>query len=166
MGEKNTTQEAIMLLRWVGLFLLVISPVFGGHVGEAVAQGDVFKKSSSEKQVPQDRSRYTPATVLRVGHLIDPADGSVRHNQVIVVEGKKIVAVGEAAGGKVTIPSGATVVDLSRCLGSARLDGCAYARDPGNAYVGRVARLEVKGHALGDAGSFTAFEWQRIEIAQ
>jgi len=76
-----------MLLRWVGLFLLLVSPVFGGNVGEAVAQDAV------------------PAIVLRVGHLINPADGSVRHNQVIVVEGKKIVAVGEAAGSKVTIPS-------------------------------------------------------------
>jgi len=108
------TKETFMLLRWVCLFLLVVSPVFGGNVGEAVAQDAV------------------QTIALRVGHLIDPADGSVRHNQVILVEGKKIVAVGEAAGGKVTSDRGGSLP----CLGPARLDGCPRAHHRWTACVG------------------------------
>ncbi len=48
-------------------------------------------------------------TAIRAGHLIDPATGSAADGQVILVESGKIVAVGSG----VTIPAGATVIDLS-----------------------------------------------------
>jgi imidazolonepropionase-like amidohydrolase len=48
-------------------------------------------------------------TAIRAGKLVDPATGATSTNQVILVAGTKIQAV----GGNVTIPAGATVVDLS-----------------------------------------------------
>jgi imidazolonepropionase-like amidohydrolase len=48
-------------------------------------------------------------TAIRAGRLVDPATGRVAVNQVILVEGEKITAV----GGDVAIPAGATVIDLS-----------------------------------------------------
>jgi imidazolonepropionase-like amidohydrolase len=49
-------------------------------------------------------------TAIRAGKLVDPQSGSVGANQTIVVDGRKIVAV----GANVQIPDGATVLDLSR----------------------------------------------------
>jgi imidazolonepropionase-like amidohydrolase len=49
-------------------------------------------------------------TVIRAGRLIDPEAGTAAQNQVIVVEGGKVKAVG--AG--VEIPRGAALIDLSR----------------------------------------------------
>ena len=48
-------------------------------------------------------------TAVRAGRLIDPETGAAALNQVILVEGETIRAV----GADVTIPEGATVVDLS-----------------------------------------------------
>ncbi len=44
---------------------------------------------------------------VKAGHLIDPETGTVKDNQVIVVEGARIKSVGD------TIPAGAQVIDLS-----------------------------------------------------
>ena len=49
--------------------------------------------------------------VLRAGKLIDPETGTAAENQVIVVEGAKIKAVG--AADKIVVPAGAQVIDLS-----------------------------------------------------
>lgn len=49
-------------------------------------------------------------TAIRAGRLIDPETGTVATNQVILVEGEKFTAV----GANLTIPAGATVIDLSR----------------------------------------------------
>jgi imidazolonepropionase-like amidohydrolase len=49
-------------------------------------------------------------TAIRAGRLIDPATGVVSRNQVILIRGKKIAAVGP----NVAIPQGTPVVDLSR----------------------------------------------------
>jgi len=48
-------------------------------------------------------------TAIRAGRLVDPETGRTAVNQVILVEGEKITAV----GGGVAIPQGATVIDLS-----------------------------------------------------
>ncbi|MGB7926257.1 MAG: amidohydrolase family protein [Pyrinomonadaceae bacterium] len=48
-------------------------------------------------------------TAIKAGRLIDPETGTASTNQVILVEGKKITAVG--AG--LPIPAGANVIDLS-----------------------------------------------------
>ncbi len=52
-----------------------------------------------------------PVTVVKAGRLIDVATGTVREDQVIVVQGKTITAVGPASS--VSVPAGATVIDLS-----------------------------------------------------
>ena len=49
-------------------------------------------------------------TAIRAGRLIDPETGKVDSNQIILVEGRDIKAVGS----NVVIPKGATVIDLSR----------------------------------------------------
>lgn len=49
-------------------------------------------------------------TALRVGHLVDPENGTVADNQVVLVENGRFTAI----GGNVGIPAGAEVVDLSQ----------------------------------------------------
>jgi imidazolonepropionase-like amidohydrolase len=48
-------------------------------------------------------------TVIRAGRLVDPETGQASANQTVVVEGRKIKAV----GANVEIPKGANVIDLS-----------------------------------------------------
>ncbi|HEY0004409.1 MAG TPA: amidohydrolase family protein [Pyrinomonadaceae bacterium] len=48
-------------------------------------------------------------TVIRAGKLVDPEAGTVATNQVIIIEGGKIRAI----GARLEIPAGATVIDLS-----------------------------------------------------
>jgi len=48
-------------------------------------------------------------TAVRAGRLVDPERGRVETNQVVLVDGEKIVAVGR----DVQVPPGASVVDLS-----------------------------------------------------
>ena len=59
---------------------------------------------SAQAQAP------APITAVRAGRLIDPETGRALANQVILVEGTKIRDV----GANLTIPPGATVLDLSR----------------------------------------------------
>jgi len=51
-------------------------------------------------------------TVIRAGKLVDPATGQVLANQTIVVKGDTI----EAVGANVSVPPGATVIDLSSAV--------------------------------------------------
>lgn len=52
-----------------------------------------------------------PATVIKAGRLVDVAAGRVLADQVVLVQGGTIAAVGPA--GSVVVPAGAQVVDLS-----------------------------------------------------
>jgi len=49
-------------------------------------------------------------TVIKAGKLVDPDSGSTAINQLIIIEGRKIKAVGPG----LAIPAGANVIDLSR----------------------------------------------------
>ena len=49
-------------------------------------------------------------TALRVGHLIDPATGTVAKNQIVLVKDGRIAEVGPS----VKIPAGAELIDLSK----------------------------------------------------
>lgn len=53
---------------------------------------------------------YGQVTAIKAGRLVDPESGTASVNQVILVEKGKITAVGS----NVAIPTGATVIDLSR----------------------------------------------------
>ena len=58
----------------------------------------------------QAPATQTPAiTAIRAGRLLDPDAGAIRPNQIILIEGTRIRDVGP----NVTIPAGATVIDLS-----------------------------------------------------
>jgi imidazolonepropionase-like amidohydrolase len=58
-------------------------------------------------------SAQSPKVVaIRAGRLFDPKSGTNLINQVVLISGDKITEVGPA--GKVTIPAGAKVIDLSK----------------------------------------------------
>ena len=50
-------------------------------------------------------------TVIRAGTLIDGTSNAARTNQIIIIRGNRIAAVGDAA--TTPIPAGARVIDLS-----------------------------------------------------
>jgi imidazolonepropionase-like amidohydrolase len=51
-----------------------------------------------------------PVSVIRAGRLLDPESGTIATNQMILVENRKITAIGP----RVDVPKGATVIDLSQ----------------------------------------------------
>ena len=51
-----------------------------------------------------------PTTAIKAGRLIDPETATVATNQVILLEGERIKAVGP----NLAIPAGATIIDLSK----------------------------------------------------
>jgi imidazolonepropionase-like amidohydrolase len=53
-----------------------------------------------------------PITAVRAGRLFDPKSGRMLSNQVVLIQGERILNVVDAAG--VAIPAGAKVIDLSR----------------------------------------------------
>ena len=55
-------------------------------------------------------SALAQVSAIRAGRLIDPATGTVRQNQILIIEGGKIKEI----GGNLAIPPGASVVDLSQ----------------------------------------------------
>ena len=61
-------------------------------------------------QPPRPPVGPQPVTAIKAGRLIDPESGTAASNQIIVVEGDTIKAVGP----NVQIPPGATVIDLSK----------------------------------------------------
>jgi imidazolonepropionase-like amidohydrolase len=58
----------------------------------------------------QQMPSATQVTIIRAGQLIDVDAGRVQSNQMILVRGGKIEAIGE----NLPIPTGATVIDLSK----------------------------------------------------
>ncbi|HEX6731835.1 MAG TPA: amidohydrolase family protein [Pyrinomonadaceae bacterium] len=52
----------------------------------------------------------SPVTAIKAGRLIDPETGTASTNQVIIIDGEKIKSV----GANLAIPTGATVIDLSK----------------------------------------------------
>jgi imidazolonepropionase-like amidohydrolase len=59
-------------------------------------------------QAPPAQARKSVA--IRAGRLIDPDSGTATANQIILVEGERITAIGP----DLTIPAGADVIDLSK----------------------------------------------------
>lgn len=59
----------------------------------------------------QTVAALAPAVYVKAGHLFDATSDQLRDNVVLVVEGERITKIEPAA--QVTIPDGATVIDLS-----------------------------------------------------
>jgi imidazolonepropionase-like amidohydrolase len=89
-------EERIMTKR-IGVFCLLLGASLAG--GPARAQSP-----AAGAELPPVR-----VTAIKTGRLIDPETGTVSTNQVILVEGEKIKAV----GANLTFPSGANIIDLS-----------------------------------------------------
>jgi imidazolonepropionase-like amidohydrolase len=64
----------------------------------------------SSRLAAQQTTQPTQVTVIRAGKLVDVDAGRVLSNQLIVVRGGKIEAIGE----NLAMPAGATVIDLSK----------------------------------------------------
>jgi imidazolonepropionase-like amidohydrolase len=58
------------------------------------------------------RAQNPAIVAIRAGRLFDSKSGRIAENQIILVEGEKIAAVGSA--GSVQIPAGVQVIDLSK----------------------------------------------------
>jgi imidazolonepropionase-like amidohydrolase len=58
----------------------------------------------------QPQAQTAAITAIKAGRVVDPETGTVAVNQVILVEGERIKAV----GANVAIPPGASVIDLSK----------------------------------------------------
>src|SRR5215467_2234394 len=58
----------------------------------------------------QSPAQPAAITAIKAGRLIDPETGTATANQVIIIEGEKIKAV----GAELAVPAGATVIDLSK----------------------------------------------------
>ncbi len=52
-----------------------------------------------------------PMEAIHAGHVVDPASGKVLPDQIILVQGERILAIGAPAA--VPVPSGAVLIDLS-----------------------------------------------------
>jgi imidazolonepropionase-like amidohydrolase len=62
--------------------------------------------------IAQEQQKTSPKTIyVRAGRLFDSTSDQVRENMVIVITGERIQSIGGA--GSVSIPAGATVIDLS-----------------------------------------------------
>ena len=64
------------------------------------------------QQSSQQSTSHTSTVVIRAGTLIDGKSDTPRHNQVIVIQGNRIVSVSDA--GEPGAPSGETIIDLSK----------------------------------------------------
>ena len=92
----------VVLGRSVLALALAMTPVV------AAAQGPALQSSAPQSSAPQDSS---PTLAIHAGRLIDPASGRTLTDQIIVVQGDRITAVGPAGG--VKPPAGARLIDLS-----------------------------------------------------
>jgi imidazolonepropionase-like amidohydrolase len=87
--------------------LLAIACVAATWAQDSRPEAPAFNASSMDMQAPP-----AEGVAIRAGRLFDPKSGTNLPNQVIVIKGDRIAEVGPA--GKVQIPAGAKVIDLSR----------------------------------------------------
>ncbi len=79
-------------------------------------------------------SQAPPVIAIRAGRLFDSKSGQVLINQVVLIEGEKITAVGPS--GEVQIPPGAQVIDLSQAtVLPGLIDGHTHVFGFGNAGI-------------------------------
>ncbi|HEX8738485.1 MAG TPA: amidohydrolase family protein [Pyrinomonadaceae bacterium] len=102
-------------------------------------------------------------TAIRAGRVVDPETGAILSNQIILVEGQNIKAI----GADVQIPAGATVIDLSRQvvlpgLFDAHTHLCMnmqHQRDAGNYYITTLLDSNAKRAIQGVANARSMLEY-------
>lgn len=102
-------------------------------------------------------------TAIRAGRIIDPETGAVLSNQIILVEGQNIKAI----GANVQIPAGANVIDLSRQvvlpgLFDAHTHLCMnmqHGRDAGSYYITTLLDSNAKRAIQGVANARSMLEY-------
>jgi imidazolonepropionase-like amidohydrolase len=77
---------------------------------QAVLTMVTLAAATAAAQPPAAPAKPQPLTAIKAGRLIDPETGTAAANQVILVEGERIKAVGP----NLAIPAGAAVIDLSK----------------------------------------------------
>lgn len=116
----------------------------------------------AQREGPHSEHIQPPkAVAVRAGRLFDPKSGTLRPNQVVIIEGERISAVGPA--NQVQIPSGAEVIDLAQ---STVLPGLIdqhlhvmdeeYARHPGS--IGQGTATFTRPGLYDDEGGWTLQE--------
>ncbi|HEY4149288.1 MAG TPA: amidohydrolase family protein [Chitinophagaceae bacterium] len=95
---------------------------------------------------PQATPAATTTIAIKAGHLIDTENGRVLENQVIIIRGDTIRAVG--AG--IAIPAGATVIDLSKATVLPGLIDCHthITMQPGENYYDDIFRKTPIDYAI------------------
>jgi imidazolonepropionase-like amidohydrolase len=68
--------------------------------------------SSASLIAADEQPKPQPVVAVKAGRLIDTAAGAVRENQLILIEGDKVKAVGPAADLTKSLPADARVIDL------------------------------------------------------
>src|SRR5215471_4418967 len=77
---------------------------------KTVAFGAVAAVALPALLVSQSNTGQLPVIAIRAGHLFDGKSSTLSANQIVLIEGDRIKAV----GGNVRVPPGATVLDFSR----------------------------------------------------
>lgn len=92
------------LERWHALVLPIAMTVLSCRGGAVPAPAAVVEPIAADPKVTASE-----VVAVRAGHLVDPATGTSRAHQTVVVRAGKI----ESIGGDVVVPDGARIVDLS-----------------------------------------------------
>jgi len=79
---------------------------------KAIAFAGALAATSGATAAYAQEAAANPVTAIRAGKLFDSKSRTLKANQVILVQGDKITAVGPASS--VRIPAGAKVIDLSK----------------------------------------------------
>ena len=86
---------------------LLFAALIAANLGTAATMANAAEPSTSASEASN-----TAITAIKAGRLVDVVNGRVLNDQIILVQGERIIAVGAVAS--VTVPSNAKVIDLSK----------------------------------------------------
>src|SRR5687768_17520431 len=106
MGRLMTSSTVIVRgrTRWHALVLPITVTFLACRGGAIPAPAAIVEPIAADPKVTASE-----VVAVRAGHLIDPATGTSRAHQTVVIRAGKI----ESVGGDAVVPDGARIVDLS-----------------------------------------------------
>lgn len=119
----------------------VTSFFFAALIGVGLSVNSGFA-SAAEPSTSASEASNTANTAIKAGRLVDVVNGRVLNDQVILVQGERIIAVGAAAS--VAVPSNAKVIDLSKATVLPGLID-AHTHITSNPYLHGYSSLSVSG---------------------